>query len=184
MKKLLFALIALTVFSGPALAAKDGDAKRKRIDKRTAAQKQAAADATLGDLVAVYTIKGDYVKAYCLLYAKLDKDPEDGQTRIRLENLQRTVYKSTRKIKDRWTLKATLGFYHFTAGDRVNARKNWNDALKYKTKNPAVRERILQTLMIGTSKDAPIETLAAGPAGEKPSVLDAPANTPEPDEFK
>jgi len=172
MKKLTVAFVALTVLLGLAGTARAGN-------KASAGEQRATADATLSDLVAAYTVRGDYLRAYCLLYAKLAKDPEDGQTRARLERLQSQVSRAKETYADEWTRSATLGFYHFTAGNRIKARKAWGVALKKKSANPAVRERILQCLLITGDAAAAV---AQGPAEHKAALVDAPADIQE--EFK
>ena len=106
-------------------------------------------------------------------------DPKDAKAKSRLRRLQTTVSHSQKKYPDAWTRSATLGFYHFTAGNRVRARKDWGRALKRKHAPVAVRERILYCLLMPA--DVPLAGAAVAQAPTAPTgvLVDAPSNLPQ-----
>lgn len=97
----------------------------------------------LGDLLGAFAAKGDTTGAYCLLYARLQRHPGDRWASRHLARLQRAVALSQERQPA-----AARGFYLFTAGKRLLARREWAQALSDQRLAEAVRETILRCLLM------------------------------------
>jgi len=117
------------------------------------------------DMLAAYAARHDFPRAYCLLYARLEAHPGDVWTEARLRELQ-TAVRFARDLGN--DAKATLGFYHFTAGRRVQARREWTGALRARRLAAPVRERILKCLQMPEGAPATVTVALAAVFEERP----------------